>query len=525
MDKTSGPISRPQAKRKDTAGALALRDITNVMPKQTIAQVQRNWDRGETGAAVKKIKTAMRSKISMNDVKNAAFLKMGVKNWKEFWNAMETQHVDMRGWSRKDLMIAVALDDWTSIWERIKEPLKNIGKASLKYLLQYGLRALGPTALIGGDEGFQSIDWPGSNNPAISPSRISLTPGVNVQQIGIKNAYNVAEVCNETVSGYSIAAVIAPELAKYRYAYIESARVSFGTPVTVVDVFTGSTGNVGFSVSPNQLGGNPIITYQNIDLTTGVATSATAFPLVISTVTAAFDGIRCSSNSIRWEPVASLNTAGALTFGYQYKSATPDATNIRTTLTSLQNWPYNTSVNIRTPVRMIGPTNDGVADEMNVYGAALYPTNRFVMLGSGLPVNTMIGRLTLTLNIEFNAAGNYIPICPADFPYPGPATETFESYMFTKFPILQSLDLQDAQRIATALVAGEKYNFSTLIEVIEQLLSGITPRLYTPHIHASTSQGAVFLGSGIPTESLRRNAPRVWNPEFIPNNNQNNGGD
>lgn len=472
------------------------------------------------GQAWETLDKQMTPAISYGAVRKAAFEKLGVKNMKDFLHAVTQAGVNPVEHTKRNLLQAAALDDWDSVWSYIKPHAMTLGKGALKLLLTKALGALGGGAvssLLGGDEGFNPIDWPGGANLATSPYKQSLLPGVNIDTPATKTMIELEPLGSESVSIKAIASVISPETQKFRYAYIESTKTALAVVRAEFNVSTGSNGQFGINFNAYATSASFGNIHDNgFDVTTGLGTSATPMINPIAGLaTAAVEVIRISSVSIQFTPIASLNTAGALTMAYNTRTpaSAPNATDIKCTLTAVQTWPYVTSFNVRTPMRMIPTASDSSTDDFAVWNAP-YTGGRIIVLGSGLPGSTVIGRVIITQNLEFIPTNAYFPICPVDWPYPGPATEQFESYMFTRFPVLQSLDLQDAQRVANALGKYDSLSFRELTSILSDLLAGIVPRLYVPHAHPDSLPE-------VPAQ-IREVLQRSWDPEMIsmPNNGQ-----
>lgn len=428
---------------------------------------------------------AMKPQISYSMIKKEAFKKLGVKSMPEFLTAISNDGVNTDTYSKRLLLQAAALDDWDSVWSYVKPHALSLGKGALKMLLTRALGALGSGvgSLIGGDEGINSIDWPGSSNLATSPYKIALIPGTNVDTAGIKHQFPDSSTGSESVSTKAIATVISPETVKYRYSYIESTKTALAVVRSEYNVTSGVNGQFGVTFSTmtctNTFG---LIYDSGFDVTTGIAVGSTVMTSPLSSISTVIDVIRVSAASLQFTPIASLNTAGALTMAYNPRlpSAAPSSTNMAATLSSVQTWPYVTSFNVRTPMRMVATAADSSSDDFVAFNGTTN-AGRMVIFASGLPASTSVGRLIVTQNVEFIPSNTYFPVCPVDWPICGPATEAFETYMFTKFPVIQSLDLQDASRIAAAIAKYDTMDFKELTQYLMSLIEGIAPRLYEPH--------------------------------------------
>jgi hypothetical protein len=167
-------------------------------------------------------------------------------------------------------------------------------------------------------------------------------------------------------------------------------------------------------------------------------------------------------------------------------------------LSSQKCQPYVTVFNNKTLCRMIayfGDTgDDDMVDPAVVSSSGSGRTNNFTLFGSGFPASTEVARVVITAIVEFIPTQDFFQICPVDFPYPGPWTEQYESMLVAKYPIIQSLDLVDARKVANAIPAATVAP-EEVTQAIEAALLGIQPRQYMPHFDDREGL-AVPYGSG-----------------------------
>jgi hypothetical protein len=388
------------------------------------------------------------------------------------------------------LLSLIAIDDWSALWSFAKPLLAKHGLDALKWAYDKIRTKLKP---IGGDEGFNSIDWDNGNS-ILGPRRIALAPGVNVSMTGIRNTEDY-KFDLYSINANAIKTTICPELEKHRYTYPDGGKVAFAVPVCEFSVVSSVNGNVGVVIWPKLVCGSGGISFSyavifnaaDFSVQTGSQSTATStfIPGPMQPNVAMIDSMRVTSTGVQFIPTSSYNTSGSFTMSANPRtSMVTSTTQIGLNLATQKTQPYVTSFNSKTQARMLGLITDS-ADDMLAPTYPSNPTNQnIILLGSGLPPGVEVGRFVISAMVEFIPNYNYFHMCFIDFPTPGPDTEKFESMMFAKYPILQSLDLVDAKKVATALPSGTVH-YDELYSALTSALTGIQPRAY--HSHSDNS--------------------------------------
>jgi len=430
--------------------------------------------------------------LTFGSVRRMAYNKaQHAKNIKELKQHLAAFNIDYSDIPDKQLIELVALDNWGTIFKAALPFLIEYGKPILQKLLA---RYVQPRIdkFMGGDEGINSLDWGG----VLGPRRFTPVEGENVVIPGVRNISFSSSLFN-TVDTNSLKSVLCPELHKARYAYTQMMKTSLACTTAEYSITSNANGAVGVSIFPFTQGGDGttyLVSIANVyngstfNVATGTQTtnaSLTAGPLNGSATS--MEIARVTNVSLQVIPTASFNTAGAFTLGYQNRwgSSTVSATNMGVTLTQLKMWPYVTSFNNKTIVRMITVSGDSADDEF-VSATAGNQRHNFTLIGSGLPASSEVCRLVLTAVVEFIPSPSALPICAMDFPHPGPLTEQFESMMFARFPVLQQLDLIDAKKVIDALPEVST-SYDSLLPILSAALSGVQPRMYAPHTEPTRS--------------------------------------
>jgi len=457
--------------------------------------------------ALKELKAQI-SPISQSTIAKAAMNKLGKPSMRAVKEWLTSQRIDYSGISNAELEDLIALDDWGTLWNLAKPLLLQYGVPVLKNLWKNHVvprLSFVPDkykAMIGGDEGFNSADWAGNTT---NPYRYTFNPSVNVSMKGISPS-NTYTGIHDLVSTQSIKSILSPELCKHRYAYTEMQKVALAVPAAEYSIVSNASGQVGIGIFTRNVvvaGGAYSASYLNIynDATFSVATG-TQTPTcslnagLLSSSLSSFDAWRHNVTAVTFLPTASLNTAGAFTFGYnnRYGSASNSATNIGVTLAQIKTWPYVTSFNNKTSARFTSVYGD-VSDDTFINGnvPSYYQNQYMVLLGSGLPASTEVGRLQIQCLVEFIPALSAFPICPIDYPQTGPLTEQFESLMYQRWPVLQMADLPDVKKIIDG-IPDEPMKYHDLFNLLSNLVCGIQPREYVSHASVSNPLDLPVLG-------------------------------
>lgn len=320
---------------------------------------------------------------------------------------------------------------------------------------------------------------------------MSLIPGMNVEQVGVRRA-GAADTHLDSVNTRSIATVLAPEFMRDRYAFEDTVKTALGVSSIEVTIPTGAQGNWGVSFMPQiPLAGTPGKIYNNeFNLATGLQATDTTLTFAGSfngVPAATFDSYRVTAVSVQVIPSTSITSNGAYTMAYFPKSKASatispiGAKGPGIPLSGLKNAPYTTTANARTPVRMVAVFSDASASELMDPATSGLGGGYFLIYGSGWSVSTDAVRLTITTVMEFIPAAASLPICPMDNPIPAAMTEQFESVIFAKFPVLQSLDPQDVKPLIDVLCVKTLRGFEEALDIIATAVSSIKPRAYSDH--------------------------------------------
>lgn len=422
--------------------------------------------------------------LTFGAVQRYAFNKAGVSSVKALKKELTRQGISYADVPEHVLIELVALDDWASIARAAWPYIQKYGAPVLSYLYNQYVKPR-VDKWMGGDEGINPADWGG----VLGPRRFTPAMGENMQMSGVRNVQSNVSTYN-TVDGRSIKSMIAPEFCKYRYTFTQMMKTAIATITSEYTVVANATGQVGvlfFPFCPTQTGAAYNSSYgliyndSTFNVTSGTQTpSATFLAGPLSTLSASVEQIRPTNFALQVIPTASFNSAGSFTLSYKNRSASPySATSMGTTLAQAKVWPYTTSFNNKTLVRMTTVTGENSDDDFMLFNmGSTYHT--FALLGSGLTPSTEACKIVITAIVEFIPTVAAFPICAMDYPAPGPLTEQFESMIYARFPVLQQLDLVDAKRIADGIPESST-NFDVLLSILTELLTGLQPRQYHPH--------------------------------------------
>lgn len=483
--------------RKDVEDLKYRNNLKNYTPGQMIDLY--NKHNQKVDSALNELKSMITS-VRQGDVNKIALEKArrtypDVKTIKDL-RAELAKHYDVSSIPNPVLSDLIALDDWSTIWNVAKPLFIKYGVPIIRDLWNTHIAPRVNSFVrdnlgIGGDQGLNSADWAGNMT---NPYRYTFIPGVNVNQPGIESAASYLGQ-HDLVSTDSIRMIFCPELYKNRYTFTETQRTALAVPSLEYTIITNASGNVGVSLLPRQVcqvgdafSSSYLTVYNGSDfsLSTGTQTAAATFnagPLYAAS--ASVDAYRVVGYAATFLPTASLNTAGAFTFGYNNRStAAIGASSIGATLATLKNWPYVTSFNNKTSARFTFVYGDSADDSFNSFSVSGGYKQYMVLLGSGLPASTEVGRFQIQTIVEFTPLAAAMQICPMAYPQTGPLTEQFEALIYQRFPILQMLDLPEAKRIAEG-IPDSPVCYKELFDIITPLVTGIQPREYVPHSTAS----------------------------------------
>lgn len=431
--------------------------------------------------AIKSLDTLVRKKLTRKDVYNVAISKannagFNVKNIDELIKQLKESGVDTDNIPRFKLAELVALDDWGTIFQTLKPFILHYGSKALNHLWE---RYVKPKvqSYLGGDQGFNPIDWPVS---VLGPQRMSLSSDMNV--LDTRVPHHSFSTSHSLVDPMGIKCLLAPEFCRARYSFIQAQKTALCYTNIEVSVVTSAAGTVGLVYWPDTLtSGSTGYIYNGSDfsVTTGAQT-ATASPIfgALASVSG-FQTIRVTACSLTLVPVSSISTAGAYTLAYHNRSGQQaTATSMNMSLSTSKLLPYSTSFNCRTSARYIRVFGSDAEDVLSTF--PLTTNQTFYLFGSGLPASTEVCRIIIHTVVEFIPLPAFISICPLAFPQMGPQTEIFESYMFQRCPLLQSLDPEDAKFIIDA-IPDEPVEYEVLAKMVQSLVGNIKPRAYFSH--------------------------------------------
>lgn len=394
----------------------------------------------------------------------------------------------------------LALDDWGTVFNLAKPLLASLGGKAFDWVLDKLRRKKEPQ---GGDEGFNPIDWPG--NSVLGPARITLMPGVNVEQRGMTNVED-RSLNIYTVNANALKTVICPELYKHRYSYTDNQKTALAVPVLEVSITSSNVdnGQVGVLVYPKcyktagtNMSTSSVVIYNDstFSVLTGTQTATATFtkgPMYDNTSMVATS--RIVACAVQFIPTASFNTAGSFTMCHNPRAASQaTATDMLLTLSSSKTQPFVTSFNNKTAARMLALFQDPNDDPLTP-NEANTQFNYIALFGSGLPKNQEVGRLVISYVIEYVPSPTYFHMCVVDYPTTGPSTEAYEGIILSHYPILQSLDLVDAKKVCDAIPEGTQ-QANTVTMMIKAALTGLPIRQYHSHVdNMGANPGELRLG-------------------------------
>ena len=409
-------------------------------------------------AALDDLKRARR--ISAKNTTRFAKVKTGQNDLNQIKQWMRDQGYPLP--SDRVLWDILALDDWGTVFNLAKPLLASLGSKAFDWVLE---KMKGKKRQAnGGDEGFNPIDWPSSGT--LGPARITLMPGVNVEQRGMTNVED-RSLNIYTVNANAIKSLICPELYKHRYSFTDNQKTAIAVPVTEVPIISSNVANgqVGVMIFPKNYKSNgtspssSVVVVYN-DATFSVATGTQTNQTSGYTKGPLYDNLTMIATSrivalaVQFIPTASFNTAGSFTMCHNPRSASqPTNTDMLLTLSTAKTMPFVTSFNNKTTARMLALFQDP-GDDLLTPIEANTQSNFIALFGSGLPQNTEVGRIVISYVVEYVPSPAYFHMCVIDYPTTGPSTESYEGIIMSHYPVLQSLDLVDAKKVCDAIPAG-----------------------------------------------------------------------
>lgn len=483
-NKKPKPRTGRKARKPNNVGELAGPIIKSLYPPDKnpaqMVEAYHNKD-DQVMTAIKNLDALVRKKLTRKDVYDVAMMKANkagfkVNNIDALIKDLKTAGVDVSGIPRFKLAELVALDDWGTIFQTLKPFILHYGSKALSHLWE---RYVKPKvqSYLGGDQGFNPIDWPVS---VLGPQRMSLSSDMNA--LDTRVPHNSFSTSHSLVDPLGIKCLLAPEFCRARYSFIQAQKTALCYTSMEISVVTSSAGNVGVVYWPDVLTlGTSGYIYNGSDfsVTTGTQTaSASVIQGSLATITG-LQTLRVTACSMTLVPVSSISTAGAYTLAYHNRSGTnANATSMLMNLSTSKLLPFSTSFNCRTSARYIRLFGTDAEDDLSpsplTYGQVFY------LFGSGLPASTEVCRLIIHTVVEFIPLPAFIAICPLAYPQIGPQTEIFESYMFQRCPLLQSLDPEDAKFVVDA-IPDDPVEYETLAKLLQTLVGNIKPRAYFSH--------------------------------------------
>lgn len=488
--KKSAAAKRSQRKNdliKNTLNQVKNSDGLQDMSQQQIIKAFANKD-DKVMLALKDLeakisKIPKTSIISQGQINSYALKKSHTKNLAELRKALGAEAKDI---PNDVLTQLVALDDWGSIFKAALPHIINFGAPYVRKLYERHIRPL-----LGGDEGFNPIDWAGS---ALAPFRYSPAEGLNVFTPSTKSRDDFSSGPTD-VSTHSMAVSICPEMYKHRLTSMALYKSALGYITTQYAVTSNSNGQFGLVILPDAC---HVVSFMYVfnDSTFNPATGAqtpnsSSYPGPFYAQQAAIRMIRMCQMSVEVQPSISYNTPGMISMGYNTNFNGSSYTNdMRATISDVRTFPFNTGGNAKVIYRMITPfSNPSDLDFVDVTTSGL--REGFMIFGTGFGSQVTMNIVINTV-VEFLPTKDYIPLCPMQYPQSGSQTLAFLTQAFAKFPVLQQLTLKDASRVATALINGPS-DFNSLMRVLQAALDGIT---LTDAPHANSQPSLSMPGDG-----------------------------
>lgn len=483
-----------QTKRAELMDTMKLQPAMNQKEVLIAYKDDLNKNHNQVLQALSSLKSRI-SALPQGYVNQFALKKAHVQSVKALRDQLSAAGVDTSTISTNDLLDLVALDDWSTIASVAWPLIKQYGVPMLRHLYSTYVKPK-VDKFMGGDSGVNPADWGfnGQFGSTLGPQKFTPVLGETVEMPGVKPVSSHASSFN-TVDPKSIASVLCPELYKHRYAFSQTQKVALAVTSLEISVSTNAAGAFGLVVYPLNIigaGNNQLASYFAIfndatfSVSSGSQTPSSAFaPGPLYSAISSIQNARATSTSVVVNPIASFATAGALTLAFDNRNGLSNLTNftIGSTLSDLKLFPFVTSFNTKTTARMITVSSDATDEDFRASGS--YVAQKFVLMGSGLPASTEVVRVLVTAVSEFKPAMAALPICPLDYPRSGPLTEQFESMMFMRFPMLQSMDLAEAKQLTDSLPEGPT-PFDTLLELFFRLVAQVKPKAQIMHLSPSS---------------------------------------
>lgn len=394
---------------------------------------------------------------------------------------LELKSMGIEGISNSVLRDLVALDDWSTVWNVAKPMLATYGLPILKDLYK---RYVHPKiqSWVGGDEGLDMRDY--SNDP-LRPSKQQYIAGLNKEVPGV----TLPRPTNlNAVSTHYLKSVVCPESYVHRATTKFPQKVSLASATVEYTVSVNSNGDAGIYIfsSANVLTADSLLvananTFNPDTSTNGASLTKKNGPLATS-----YSSIKMGqlvSSSVTITPIISYNSAGSVRMAYyQRLVCSGEATYGTPTITpnDLAVAPFYVTGNARNVYRMISvpsdTTADGFSTQLNVFGTSTsYSADDvYCVLLTGFAASVPAVKVTWTAVLSFIPNNSAIPICPMAYPQSGPMSNEAIQAMFGRFPVIQSLTLNDAKKLATALP-----DYPISFEECEQVISA-TGKTFKP---------------------------------------------
>lgn len=495
--KPQNPKSKKRAQARKALQTRRAAIISDLQPQPKLSQKEvliaykdnHDVNHEKIMSALNKLQSKI-SSLPQGYVNQFALKKANVTSVAALRNQLASAGVDTKDVPNNILMDLIALDDWSTIASVAWPLIKQYGVPMLRHLYSTYVKPK-VDKYIGGDSGVNPLDW-GNNSvfgSTLGPQKFTPVLGETVEMPGVKPVSTHASSFN-TVDPKSIASVLCPELYKHRYAFSQTQKVALAVTSLEISVATNASGAFGLVIYPLNVfstGSSQVASYFAIfndatfSVSSGSQTPSSAFaPGPLYAAASSIQSVRVTSTSVSVNPIASFSTAGALTLAFDNRNAlNPVNSNIGSTLTDLKMFPYVTSFNTKTTARMITVSSDPSDEDFRSSGT--FVAQKMILMGSGLPASTEVVRVLVTAVSEFKPAMQALPICPLDFPRSGPLTEQFESMMFMRFPMLQSMDLAEAKQLTDSL-PEDPTPFDDLLELFFKLVARVQPKTQTMHL-------------------------------------------
>lgn len=140
---------------------------------------------------------------------------------------------------------------------------------------------------------------------------------------------------------------------------------------------------------------------------------------------------------------------------------------------ALGNMPYYVTGPLTQTYRMIHVPDD---DEDNLFTAAqaLPPyTDGFYIVITGAAASVTIAKIDVTYTVQFFPTTAYVPISLMDYAIPGYASDSAIIALLSKYPALQQLSIEQAQRMASIITSCKATDHDQFLNMMDVEITGV----------------------------------------------------